>query len=117
MGPCPDCTDSPGCQNGRGCHRCAGTGNVRFYDDGYIGEERTRLHPKEKKGAANPKCHSCSREVAPGWKNCPHCGLKLEPPAEIELISDPMGGTNAPPEAIMKSAEDRKQDSAAEAIR
>lgn len=47
--PCPDC-------NGRGsiegaqtpCGRCVGTARVRFYDDGYIGEESTRLHPKEK---------------------------------------------------------------------
>lgn len=46
--PCPDC-------GGRGstpeigmCYRCYGTSRVRFYDDGYIGEERTRLHPKER---------------------------------------------------------------------
>ena len=45
IGPCPDCggkgsTDSV-------CHRCAGTGKVRFYADGYVGEERIRRHPKE----------------------------------------------------------------------
>lgn len=49
--PCPDC-------NGRGsvpeadntcCQRCMGTARVRFYEDGYVGEEATRLHPEEKK--------------------------------------------------------------------
>ena len=49
MGPCPDCRGR-GCGEGPyagACYRCVGTGNVRFYDDGYIGEERTRRHPKE----------------------------------------------------------------------
>lgn len=46
MIPCPDC-------RGKGseyaaCNRCAGTALVRKYDDGFIGEERTRMHPKEK---------------------------------------------------------------------
>lgn len=48
--PCPEC-------NGRGsysdrnghCNRCVGTGNVRYYDDGYIGDEKTKKHPKESK--------------------------------------------------------------------
>jgi hypothetical protein len=47
MGSCPDC-------NGRGCGveggvcgRCVGTGKVRFYADWFVGEERTRRHPKE----------------------------------------------------------------------
>jgi hypothetical protein len=41
--PCPDC-------NGQAykCQRCMGTGRVRKYGDGYVGEERTRMHPKEK---------------------------------------------------------------------
>lgn len=49
MGACPDCKGR-GCGEGEiasACFRCAGTGHVRFYDDGYIGEERTRRHPKE----------------------------------------------------------------------
>lgn len=50
MIPCPNCM-------GRGsdesaCHRCAGTGKVRKYDDGYVGEEQTRLHPREKEAMA-----------------------------------------------------------------
>lgn len=42
MGPCPDCA-----VDAAGCYRCAGTKLVRYYDDGYVGEERTRLHPIE----------------------------------------------------------------------
>lgn len=51
--PCPDCKGT-GCVpdtvtiNRWACHRCCGTGRVRKYDDGYIGEEKTRMHPKEK---------------------------------------------------------------------
>src|SRR5579862_9257049 len=36
-GPCPDCQGVG--NNGSACHRCAGTAKVRFYDDGYVGEE------------------------------------------------------------------------------
>jgi len=43
---CPDCQGKGSA--GSSCHRCAGTGNVRRYDDGHVGEERTRMHPKEK---------------------------------------------------------------------
>lgn len=49
MGKCPDCCGR-GCgegDNASACYRCAGTGNVRFYDDGFVGDERTRRHPKE----------------------------------------------------------------------
>jgi len=45
MGPCPDCNGTGGGESA--CHRCAGIAKVRFYDDGYIGEEQTRRHPKE----------------------------------------------------------------------
>jgi len=43
MIPCPSCSGSPG---GGQC-LCAGTGLTREYEDGYIGDERTRRHPKE----------------------------------------------------------------------
>jgi hypothetical protein len=46
-GPCPDCAGTGSPPGGLGCYRCAGTGKVRHYDDGHIGEERTRLHPVE----------------------------------------------------------------------
>jgi len=45
MGPCPGCQGVG--NRGAACHRCAGTGKVRYYDDGFVGEEQTRLHPKE----------------------------------------------------------------------
>lgn len=56
---CPDCsgagssrgeTDNEGVAytgTGRACTRCAGTSKVRYYDDGFIGEEQKRLHPVE----------------------------------------------------------------------
>jgi hypothetical protein len=46
-GPCPDCNGKGNSGDGA-CHRCAGTSKVRYYDDGYIGEEQTREHPKER---------------------------------------------------------------------
>lgn len=56
-GPCPGCQgvgSSPGFVGpdgvgggGGSCHRCAGTSKVRYYDDGYIGEEQHRVHPME----------------------------------------------------------------------
>lgn len=49
-GPCPDCGGL-----GLGCVRCAGTGKVRHYEDGHVGEEQTRLHPKEKELAATKR--------------------------------------------------------------
>lgn len=48
MVPCPDCM-GVGSERDTGCHRCSGTGRVRHYDDGYVGEEFTREHPEEKK--------------------------------------------------------------------
>ena len=43
MIPCPSCAGSPG---GGRC-LCAGTGLTRQYDDGHIGDEHTRRHPRE----------------------------------------------------------------------
>ena len=45
--PCPDCGGRGSTPGAGMCERCYGTSRVRYYDDGYIGEERTRLHPKE----------------------------------------------------------------------
>lgn len=47
MGPCPDCQGRGSGTEGGACGRCAGTGNVRYYEDGHIGDERTRRHPLE----------------------------------------------------------------------
>lgn len=48
MDKCPDC-GGRGQPHGGVCGRCQGMGQVRYYDDGYIGEERTRRHPQEPK--------------------------------------------------------------------
>lgn len=86
MIPCPDCRGNG--SNEQACHRCAGTGLVRKYDDGYIGEERTRTHPKEKElGIAPvPKCRHCEKEVDIKWIACPYCGNRLTPTAEMEVV-------------------------------
>lgn len=47
MGACPDCAGRGSHIEGGACHRCAGIGQVRHYDDGHVGEERTRKHPIE----------------------------------------------------------------------
>ncbi len=89
MGPCPDCK-ARGNENDGACHRCAGTSKVRHYEDGYVGEERTRLHPKERESAAKPKCLTCSREVEPDWMACPKCGARLDAAAQVEKVDDPL---------------------------
>jgi predicted amidophosphoribosyltransferase len=89
MGPCPNCTGK-GNQGDGACDRCTGTGNVRYYEDGFVGEERSRMHPKEKELAAKPKCVGCGREVDPVWVACPICGQKLDAPMQPEKIDDPL---------------------------
>ena len=89
MIPCPDCGGA-GSSNDRPDDRCAGTGNVRLYDDGFIGDERTRKHPKEiASPAARPKCQGCGGDVDPAWVACPACGhCLIEPPAETEVVAN-----------------------------
>lgn len=89
MGPCPDC-GGKGNAGDSGCHRCTGTGKVRHYDDGHVGEERTRMHPKERAAGpvAKPKCGLCGHEVEPAWVACPTCGTRREAPAETQVIGE-----------------------------
>ncbi len=58
MIPCPDCLGkgTPGevpdhpansTMGFSADNRCAGTGNVRRYGDGHVGDEQTRMHPLE----------------------------------------------------------------------
>jgi RecJ-like exonuclease len=86
-GPCPDCRGA-GNAGGGACYRCAGTGKVRHYDDGYIGEERTRLHPKEKELGLLPEvaCPKCAMKVEVDWMVCPKCATKLNGVAETEKV-------------------------------
>lgn len=86
-GSCPDC-GGKGNSGDSGCHRCAGTGKVRHYDDGYVGEERTRLHPKERELARPKTCVICGwSDMGSEWKFCPRCGHKVEDPAKTEVIA------------------------------
>lgn len=80
---CPDCKGI-GIIGEEACRRCARTGSVLYYDDGYIGEEQTRRHPNETINGPPPKphCFNCSAELAPGWKACPTCGEKVEKPSD-----------------------------------
>lgn len=77
MIPCPACSGAPG-DAGMHC-QCAGTGLVRRYDDRYIGEERTRKHPKEvelEKAVASTKRRAELEALLAG----------MEPPAEVREI-------------------------------
>lgn len=89
MGNCPDCAGKGNAGDGA-CHRCAGTSKVRYYEDGYIGEERTRLHPKERETAAKPKCAGCQRDVEISWLACPICGHRLDGAVSTEKVDDPL---------------------------
>ena len=115
MIPCPVCAEKGLPPDGVHC-QCAGTGKVRRYDDGFIGDEKTRLHPTERALmlAGKPKCKTCDHEVEIMWVACPFCGGRLEPMSKTEVVSDPMGGTNATPEAMAKAAADRQDAAAAE---
>jgi hypothetical protein len=101
MVPCPDCE---GKGDGARGHRCAGTGLVRLYDDGYIGDEQTRLHPKEKEFEAPvPRCPSCNGVVAVGWHHCPACGGQLlKEVAETEIVTDEMAGLPGRPAPLFR---------------
>jgi|SRR6516162_2406076 hypothetical protein len=112
-GTCPDCEGkaswgvetSPGFMTTTVCGRCCGTGKVRHYGDGYIGEEKTRRHPKQ--GPEHPPCPKCSNPIRDyRWGNCPQCGHKLEPPAATEVIEDQsVGGIEA-----IKAMERKRSD-------
>jgi hypothetical protein len=85
MIPCPDCRGGKTDPGGRG-HRCAGTGLVRLYDDGYVGDEQTRTHPKDRPQPAT--CGGCGGVTEPAWVACPHCGHRLKlPVAETENVA------------------------------
>jgi predicted RNA-binding Zn-ribbon protein involved in translation (DUF1610 family) len=86
-GGCPECGGSA-----IGCDRCQTTGRVLYYDDGYIGEERTRRHPKEATlgPPPEPKCLQCGAVIELKWKACPHCGRKVEHPT-VERVDGLVG--------------------------
>lgn len=86
--PCPDCS-AVGCdENSRACSRCAGIGKVLLYDDGYLGDEQTRMHPREKELARKPTCMNCGKDVERDWVACPMCGQRLNAAVKTEVIQD-----------------------------
>lgn len=52
---CPICNGRGNPGDAKPCERCWGTGHVRYYDDGFIGDERTQLHPNESKPSPVPE--------------------------------------------------------------
>ena len=89
---CPDCKgtglsdlkETP-------CVRCCRTGRCLLYDDGHIGEERTRRHPNEVVHGPPPKpvCPECNNDIDKNWKACPFCGHRLvEPESQIVRVSE-----------------------------
>lgn len=107
---CPDCKGY-----GLGCHRCAGTGKVRHYDDGFIGEEQTRLHPKQKAvmDIGPPKCVQCSRDLDVNWVSCPWCGARTNKPSPLEVIPWQEGAAQGTTDEMMSKMVAAKRDEAA----
>lgn len=88
-GTCPDC-QGVGLINNGSCKRCAQTGRVLYYDDGYVGEEQTRRHPNEiQKGPPpTPKCQSCDKAIELTWFACPYCGSKVPKPEDPIRVAE-----------------------------
>lgn len=88
-GGCPDC-GGVGVSGGGACRRCAQTGRVLYYDDGYVGEEQTRMHPNEvaKGPPPPPKCQNCDSGIDLKWVACPHCGWKIPHPDEPVRVAE-----------------------------
>ena len=92
-GPCPDCKGRGLTADDKRDDRCCGTGIVLHYDDGYIGENRTKMHPKEKEfgkrhAEPTPTCLNCHKSIELTWLACPYCGtrLKAEKPEIAEVL-------------------------------
>lgn len=85
---CPDCSGT-GVINDGSCGRCCRTGRCLLYDDGHIGEEKTRRHPNEEKigPPPAPTCPSCNSNIGKTWKACPFCGNRF-PDGEIVRVSE-----------------------------
>ena len=85
---CPDCAGS-GIIGQASCDRCCRTGRCLLYDDGYVGEEKTRRHPNEAQVGPPPPptCDSCNRVIEWSWKACPFCGTKFSQ-GEVVRVSE-----------------------------
>ena len=83
IGPCPKCNGNGVTDNAspRVDDQCCGTGKVRYYDDGFIGENRTYRHPKEtvkRDDAPTPTCFNCHKSIGLDWLACPYCGTRFK---------------------------------------
>ncbi len=88
---CPDC-NGYGC----GCHRCASTGHVRKYADGYVGDEQTKEHPVERRMRLEKQrqvlMERMRAELAELEKDMMEVALvKPEKPLALSGSSDPFG--------------------------
>jgi len=88
LGPCPEChgLGTGGTAGGYVDNRCCGTGLVQYYDDGYVGDNKTKCHPKEKalygkkRDEVELVCFNCQKPTDPSWLMCPYCATKLKEP-------------------------------------
>jgi len=88
MGPCPDCC-GVGSGNDRACHRCAGTSKVRYYDDGFVGEEQTRLHPMEIRRTREAQKAELMRQVAAIDAGMPSVPEQIIDPTKLAPLPTP----------------------------
>jgi len=110
---CPECNGV-----GHGCGRCVGIGKVRFYDDGFVGEEKTRLHPREKKileekGSLIPKCIQCGKDLDIQWVSCPYCGARTNKPSPLEVIPYEPGAVQGTTDEMIMAARRRRESQSA----
>jgi hypothetical protein len=83
---CPDCKGI-GIIGEGSCERCCRTGRCLLYDDGYIGEEKTRRHPNEAAVGPPPQptCPKCAQNIVLDWVACPHCGQYLKSDESVRV--------------------------------
>jgi hypothetical protein len=110
---CPECEPVG---HSVGCNRCAGTGQIRLYDDGFLGNNQTLEHPVEtaKRVKGPPKCVQCSKDLDPMWINCPWCGARTNKPSPPEIIKDEvLAGVQGTTDELMQKMLARKHGEAA----
>lgn len=78
-------------------NRCCGTGTVLYYDDGYVGDNRTKKHPKEvvKKNDVPVVCFQCTKPIDQSWAVCPFCGTRLKDAVQPVVVKT-WDGANDP---------------------
>lgn len=93
------------------CSRCVGMGKVQKHDDGYISDNHTKIHPKERelKKSGPLKCQHCDREVDIQWIICPYCARRpnerMEEPEMVDAVLGNAGGLVQRPASIQGKRE------------